>query len=69
MCLCFSEVIVFYIFAKISEYIGENIFAVIFAMSIVAMFIINRKLNKILSKKEETKNQEKIIKNEILVNS
>lgn len=69
MCLCFSEVIVFYIFAEISEYIGENIFAVIFAMSIVSMFIINRKLNKILSKKEETKNQEKIITNEILVNS
>lgn len=67
MCLCFSEVIVFYIFAKISEYVGENIFIVIFAMSMIANYIINIKLSKIWKKDNQTRKESQDIEENLAI--
>lgn len=45
MCLCFTEVIVFSIFALISIWIGEKIFILIFISTIISLYIMNKKIN------------------------
>ncbi len=51
MSLCFTEVIVFSILALLSNFIGEKVFIVIFGLSIISTFCINRNI-----KRESTRN-------------
>ncbi len=41
MCLCFTEVIIFILLAILSNFIGENIFYIIFILSIISTIAIN----------------------------
>ena len=41
MCLCFTEVIIFIVLAILSNFIGENIFYIIFILSIISTIAIN----------------------------
>lgn len=41
MVLCFTEIIVFIILALLSKFIGQNIFIVIFVLSIISTILIN----------------------------
>ena len=41
MSLCFTEVLVFGLLALIARFIGENVFYVIFILSIVSTIVIN----------------------------
>ena len=51
MSLCFTEVVVFAILAFLSSFIGENIFIVIFILSILSTILINVNIknNKIIT--------------------
>ena len=51
MCLCFTEVIVFSIFAILAIFIKENIFIVIFISTIISVYLMNKKINKQLEVK------------------
>ncbi len=46
MSLCFTEVIVFSILALLSNFIGEKVFIVIFGLSIISTFCINRNIKR-----------------------
>ena len=46
MSLCFTEIIVFGMLALISKFIGENIFIVIFILSIISSILINVEIKK-----------------------
>lgn len=41
MSLCFAEVVIFAILSIISKYIGEDIFYLIFLLSIISTVVIN----------------------------
>ena len=46
MSLCFTEIIVFGILALISKFVGENIFIIIFILSIISSILINVEIKK-----------------------
>jgi len=46
MSLCFTEVIVFSILAFLSNFMGEKVFIIIFSLSIISTFYINRSMKK-----------------------
>lgn len=46
MSLCFTEIVVFGILALISKFVGENIFIIIFILSIVSSIFINVEIKK-----------------------
>ena len=46
MSLCFTEVIVFSILAFLSNFMGEKVFIIIFGLSIISTFYINRSMKK-----------------------
>ena len=46
MCLCFTEIIVFLIFALIAIVLNEKIFIVIFISTIISVYVMNNKINK-----------------------
>ena len=46
MSLCFTEVVVFSILAILSSFIGEKVFIVIFGLSIISTFCINRNIKR-----------------------
>lgn len=46
MSLCFTEVIVFIILAILSSFIGEKVFIIIFALSIISTILINSNIKK-----------------------
>lgn len=60
MCLCFTEVIVFSIFAILAIFIKENIFIVIFISTIISVYLMNKKINK---KLEVKRNKDETIYN------
>ena len=41
MSLCFTEVFIFALLAIIAKFVGENVFYVIFILSIISTIIIN----------------------------
>ncbi len=53
MCLCFTEIIVFFVLGVVSIFINENVFYIIFILSIISTIMINNiiKNNEIKKKK------------------
>ena len=59
MCLCFTEIIVFSIFAILAIALKEKIFIVIFISTINSVYVMNRKINKQLEIVENKLNIQK----------
>lgn len=53
MSLCFTEIVVFGILAIISKFIGQNIFIIIFILSIISSIFINIEIKKEKNNKKE----------------
>lgn len=63
MCLCFTEVIVFSIFAILAIVLKEKIFIIIFISTIISVYVMNKKINKQLQivEKSSIENVEEVI--------
>lgn len=53
MSLCFTEIVVFGILAIISKFIGQNIFIIIFILSIISSILINVEIKKEKNNKKQ----------------